>query len=83
MLGIFRRELAIVVQAGVSNIVVDPDRKVILGSGLLDFIEDSFRHRRSKFLRRETVAASDDPRAVCEAASFASLDSLNAVTTSR
>src|ERR1700674_856718 len=57
-------ELSIVVQAGVRDIVVNPDSKVILGSGLLDFVEDSFRHGWGKFLRCETVAAPDDLRSV-------------------
>src|SRR5579862_7113541 len=59
---VFSRELGIIVEAGVRNIVANPDRKVILGSGFLDFIEDGFRHRWGKFLRCQTIAAPDDPR---------------------
>ena len=55
----FGGELGIVIQAGVGDVVVDPDGEVILGRGLLQLVIDALHHGGREFLGREAVAAAD------------------------
>ena len=41
-------------------IVIDPNHEVVLGLGLLEFVEDGLDHGGGKFLRRQAIATADD-----------------------
>ena len=52
-------ELGIVVDAGVRDVVIDPNREVILRPLSEEMVEQAFDHRRREFLRRQPVATAD------------------------
>ena len=48
-LGMFNREVLIIVQAGMSNVFINADHEVVLRLRLLEFIEDGLNHGGGKF----------------------------------
>ena len=51
--------MGIVVEAGLGDIVVDPNGEVTFGLRLLQVVVDSLDHRRGEFLGRQSITSSD------------------------
>ena len=58
----FDGEFRVVVDAGMSDVVVDAQGKMTLGGGLLHFLKQAVDHRGRELLGRQPIAAANDPR---------------------
>ncbi len=58
----FRHEIGVVLQARVRDVVSDADGEVVFRVGCGEVVEDRLDHRGRELLRREPVAAAENPR---------------------
>jgi len=59
---VFGGERRIVVQTGVGDVILNPDREFVLGPCLLELVEDALHHGRREFLRGNPIAPANYAR---------------------
>ncbi len=59
---VLRRKLRVILQARMRNVVLNPDREMILGRWLFEFVKNALHHGWRKFLGRQSIPSTHHSR---------------------